>query len=263
MNWLVSDVEASQILNKLTSPIYKRNYEQAVFDGRITESKEKYLQQLEKDICIPTDIAQKISEEVRTNYLNNFIKKIIEDNRFSPEEEKELDLISKSLHVNIQMDDALRNKLQQLKLYWVIENGEPTAIETNINLLKNEKCYFKTQIEWHEKRRVTQRIDYHGPVARIRIMKGVYYRIGSITPHVTASDEWRQIDKGDLYLTNTRIIFMGSGKDSAIRLNKVLSFSPFSNGVEIDKETGKNPFLKFEDNIEVFCLLLSRFMKSA
>jgi DNA-directed RNA polymerase subunit F len=259
----INEEDASKIHNELTSSILKQNYELAVSDGKLTEQEKQFLEQLQKDMCVPADIAKRISEEVRTDYVNNFLKTITSDDRLSPDEERELDSISKSLNIELKMDEATRNKLQRLKLYWVIENGEPASIQTNINLTRNENCYFHAQVEWHEKRRVTKRIDYHGPVARIRIMKGVYYRIGSISPNVVSTEEWRHIDSGNLYLTNTRIIFMGSSKNSSIRLNKVLSFSPYSNGVEVDKDTGKNPFIKFSDNVDIFCLLLSRFMKSA
>ena len=32
------------------------------------------------------------------------------------------------------------------------------------------------------KRAVTKRINYSGPTARLKIVKGVYYRVGSISP---------------------------------------------------------------------------------
>ncbi len=56
-------------------------------------------------------------------------------------------------------------------------------------------------------------------------------------------------------LTNKSVIFVGNQKNSSIRLNKILSFTPYSNGIEINKDTGKNPIVTFNADMELFNLL--------
>ncbi len=68
------------------------------------------------------------------------------------------------------------------------------------------------------------------------------------------------IDTGTLYLTNKRIIFTGTKKNSNIRIDKVLDFTPYTDGVEIGKDTGKSPTLQMTQNADIFCMILERLL---
>ena len=129
-----------------------------------------------------------------------------------------------------------------------------------MSLEKNEKCYFQTSCEWFEKRTVTQRINYSGPTASIKIMKGVRYRVGSIKPQRVTSEEWKKIDSGTMYLTSKRVIFLGQSKSLNIKLAKILSFTPYSDGVELTKDAGRNPLIMFPTNSDIFSVILSRLL---
>jgi len=94
-------------------------------------------------------------------------------------------------------------------------------------------------------------------------MKGVRYRVGSIKPQRVTSEEWKHIDSGTLYLTNKRLIFTGRLRNSTINLTKILSFTPYSDAIEISKETGRPPFLKFSNNTDMFALILSRLLNGS
>lgn len=69
------------------------------------------------------------------------------------------------------------------------------------------------------------------------------------------------IHNGNLYLTNKRIIFTGSKKNSNIRFEKILSITPYADGVEIDKEAGKTPLLQLAEKADVFCIILERLLR--
>ena len=68
----------------------------------------------------------------------------------------------------------------RFKENWQLEHGELVPLDVGINLQKKESCFAARDVEWHETRRVTKRIKYSGPTARLRIMKGVYWRVGDI-----------------------------------------------------------------------------------
>lgn len=74
-----------------------------------------------------------------------------------------------------------------------------------INLQRGECCYYSDNVEWYEKRTVTKRINYGGAVARIRIEKGLYYRVGSVNYEKVSSEQIQLIDKGEVFITNKRI----------------------------------------------------------
>ena len=91
-------------------------------------------------------------------------------------------------------------------------------------------------------------------------MKGVRYKVGSFKPERITSEEWKQIDLGTIYLTNKRIILLGHNKSANIKINKILSFTPYTDGIEITKDMGRNPFLKFTTNTDIFSSILSRLL---
>jgi hypothetical protein len=150
--------------------------------------------------------------------------------------------------------------MNRYKLFWKIENEDIPVIDVDVNLQKSEVCYFHEYANWYEYRTVTHRTNYGVTTARIKIMKGVYYRVGSIKTSPVKSEELKLIKLGDLYLTNKRIIFVGNSKNSTIHINKILSFTPYSDGLTIEKETGKSPTITMS-NAEIFCLILARLMK--
>lgn len=257
----LSEANVTEIHNELSGKIYNDNYETAVIDGRLTTREEQDLESLRKELLLPEEYALKISEDVRTNYLNQYVKKITLDERLSPEELEEFSAIAKSLNVNISFNNETRVLLDRYKLYWVLENGALPVLESGLNLGKLESCYFKVTADWYEERTVTRRVNYGGPTARVKIMKGVYYRVGSMGVNRITSSEMKLINSGTLYLTNKRLIFDGIAKNTTIKLDKILSFIPYSDGIEIEKDSGKSPVLKISGDTEALCIILSRLLK--
>lgn len=257
----LTDENVNKIHEKIIGKVYQKEIDEVIKDGMITEQEKKFLEKLQNNLRLNISIAEKISAESRKKLMEDRLQAIIEDGRISPTEEAEFYAIAKNLDVDVQIDDANKSMFEKLKLYWTIENAELSPISVGLSLQKAEECYFSTSVGWYELRTETTRYNYAGTTARIKIMKGVYYRVGSVKVQPIKRDVLRQIDSGTLYLTNKRIIFVGSKKNSNIRLDKVLSFTPYSDGIEIGKDTGKSPFLSFTNNLEIFELLLSRLLR--
>ncbi len=258
----LNDTELHGIHNNITSKIYKKTFREVIEDRDLSENEQTFLDTLQRNLLLPDELANEISEEVRKTYIQEYVQNAVSDERLSPDEEKRLELICKSLNVNLSYEDATKEQLAKYKLYWTIENGEIPEIDVPISLGKQEVCYFRTSADWYEKRTVTKRLNYSGPTASIRIMKGVRYRAGSLNIQRVKSEEWKHLNSGTLYLTNKRLIFTGNHKSSIINLNKILSFIPYSDGVEISKETGRSPLLQFTENNELFVVILSRLLNN-
>jgi hypothetical protein len=71
-----------------------------------------------------------------------------------------------------------------------------------------------------------------------------------------------KIDSGNVYITNKRIIFTGKNRNINIQNSHILNITPYTDGVEIIKDSGKNPILLFNDNVDVFCAILTRVLAS-
>lgn len=257
----LTDVEIKQVLNFETKKLYDQEVKSAVSDGILTEEEKDNLELLKKNLLLNDQVADDILQTNSNKVLTDFINQAVSDERLSDEEFEKMNEISLSLGIEPKLNQRTKENLERYRLYWTIENGDlPIYENPPINIQKSENLYFMANVNWQEQRRVTKRINYGGPTARIKIAKGVYYRMGSISAKSVSEDVWQIIDSGNIYLTNKRLIFMGSRGNKTIRLNKILDITPYKNGVDIQKDAGKSPFLEFNTNVDIFSMMLVRLM---
>jgi hypothetical protein len=252
--------ETKNIFDKLTMEKYSNEVRNMIVKGILDKESEEHLLKIEKDLSLSHDVAMKIYGENAQLFINDFLTKAISDQRFSPEEEQKLNILAKNLHIGLSFDTETKATLDKYKLFWQIENGNIPTIITDISLQKSEVCYFFTDIDWLEQRTVTTRVNYSGPSFRVKITKGLSYRVGSIAPQRITEDIWKTIDSGKLYLTNKRVIFMGGKGNKTITINKILDFNVYTNGIEIQKDSGKSPFLSFSKNTDMFAVILAKLL---
>ena len=257
---LLDEKETQEIMKKETEDILNKEVRQKFDSGKMDDSKWEALEKLKSDLLVPSEIATEIYKTHAKTIIEKFMKDAISDKRYTPDEEKELNELATSLGVDLKIDYDTQKLLKRFRLFWEIDNGNLPIINSEINLQKSESLHFMTNITWQEQRKVTTRYNYSGPTARIKIVKGVYYRFGSMSVKPQSQDVWQTIDTGTLYLTSKRLIFMGGSGNKTIPINKILDFKPYSNGVDIQKDSGKSPFLEFSDDTELFSMILSRLM---
>lgn len=257
----LDDKTIDKLHAKIGEVVYKKSFLEAVADGRLTKNEEDFLNKLETTLRLPKELADKISSETRIQFIENHVSQIIADQRLSPDEEKELHAIANSLNVSIQLNDETKDKLRKLKIYWALENLDLPIIEADITLQKTEICHIKIpNVSWYELRSIRQRVSYSGYSTSFKVVKGFYLRSGNYRPQSYSVDTMKLIDTGTLYLTNKRLIFTGTKKNSTIRIDKILDFTPYTDGVEIGKETGKSPTLQMAENADIFCMILERLL---
>lgn len=254
----LSDSEVKELHNKIAGEIYKMNYDEVIKDGIISDAEKHFLLNVQKNVLLPEEIVTKISEESRMLYLQSQFNQIISDEKVSPIEWNEFNLLAKNLNAELDLNENAIECLAKYQLFWFIENEALPIQEVNLNLQKTEVCYFTISCDWLENRTRTQRINYNGLNTRIRIMKGVYYNVGSISPQRITTEELTVIDSGTVYVTNKRIIFMGSKRNTNIKLDKILSLTPYSDGVGLEKDSGKSPILRVTHNADVLTRVLGR-----
>lgn len=257
----LSQTETQEIREKKVASIFRRRAEAAVSDGELTPEQEKSLDQLADAIALPERVASRIYGEVAGARIQRFLDGAISDQQLSPEEDEELRTIARTLGVSATIDSATQSTLDRYRLFWQIENGDVPEIDAGINLFRGERCFYRCDAAWYELKQVTRRINYGGPTIRIKIMKGVYWRAGSLGVQRVSEDVLKHMDDGTLFLTNKRIIFMGRRKNKNIRLNRILDFEIYTNGVQIEKDAGASPFLEMSADMELFGLLLGRAIR--
>jgi len=73
--------------------------------------------------------------------------------------------------------------------------------------------------------------------ASVRVMKGVYYRVGAFKGQSVEHTERVHIDTGWVVVTNKNIYFAGPKKSVRLPYAKIVSFEPFSDGIGVMRDT--------------------------
>lgn len=71
----------------------------------------------------------------------------------------------------------------------------------------------------------------------IRVMKGVYYRVGAFKGHAIEHTERVHVDTGWVVITTKNIYFAGPRKSLRLPYAKIVSFEPFSDGIGVLRDT--------------------------
>lgn len=198
-----------------------------------------------------------IDAEVRKDCINEMIQNLIKNGTLSPDDYSKIIYASKKININLSFDKETNNYIEKLIAFWKIDNEDLPIKTVDISLQNNEVCHYESEIKWMENKTVTTSINYSGLSASFKIAKGVRYRVGNIKPQRVTVDKLVEIDKGKLYVTNKRIIFMGIRKNNNIKYQSILSIVPYSDGVGIEKDSGKSPILICE-NSEMLSRILTR-----
>lgn len=252
----LSDRTLTYLHDQIGLTVYKASFIEAVADGRITPEENEFLKRLENELKLPKELAQKISSEVRTQYLIDHVDALIDTAEYSPEDEKEIREIARSLNLDADLPNKSKQQLKQLKAYWALENLPLVEFQSDVPLQKMEICYLKIgDVSWYERRGSSAYDTYPHNVSH----KAFYLQEPAKQKNMDKS-ALRFVDKGMVYLTNKRVIFVGQLKNSNIRLDGLKSFIPYKNALHLLKEKGKSPVLHFAKKEDVFALILERLI---
>ncbi|MFZ9201324.1 MAG: hypothetical protein ACO23N_02715 [Opitutales bacterium] len=159
--------------------------------------------------------------------------------------------------------DAIEERLRQGELRWEAEHGELPVVDVGLILTRGEVCHWTSSAEFLQMKRVTVGISYGGPVASIRLMRGLSWRMASYRGTRETSDEVVKIDEGDVFITNKRIIFNGPLKNLVIRLDRVIDLNCYKNAFQVEQPTGASPYFVIPGDPLVPYRMLTRLCREA
>lgn len=127
--------------------------------------------------------------------------------------------------------------------------GESEAMqEFGLNIHSDEFIHDNLKrVDWLEEKTITTSINYGGFQYRLGSRNGFSYRMGNLNVVANTIQKFTTIDRGTLYITNKRIIFVGTENrvNKTIDLDDILEFSIFRDGILIGKTNGKKPLIHF------------------
>ena len=259
----VQDSDARDAQEKISGTLYRTAVQDAVADGFISEAEKKKLERIRIDMNLSEELANRVYADCAKTAFSSFFDAALADGRLSPAEEEELRQMAASLRLTIKHDTKTSDLIEKFRKLWQIEEGDLPVITPNLNLPRNEVCHAHIAADLHEVRTVTRRVNFGGYSTSVKVFKGFYIRSGSYRVGRETENVLSKIDSGDLYVTNKRLIFMGNHKNVTIRVANVLSVSQYTDGIEVEKGSGKNPFFLFSDNGIFFAKILQRVMSEA
>ncbi len=135
----------------------------------------------------------------------------------------------------------------------------PNKVSLPIMLKNGEQIQYRAKAIYLKKTKKTVGVNFAGPVASIRICKGVKYRIGSMNIQRKTVEGYDKSDEGIFYITNYRIGFLGQ-KQFSFDLKKLVSIQNGEAGILLYKQGRENPFMIALDNYDAPCEILSNLL---
>lgn len=200
------------------------------------------------------DIAERsyISESERGRLLAlgwiGTVDKFLEDGVLDESEEKRLMELKERFSLSqseLDSAGALTKVTKAAVLRDVLNGVIPQRVTINgglpINLQKGEQIVWAFPNADYLEDKTRRQYVGGSRGASIRVMKGVYYRVGAFKGESVSRTERVHVDSGLVAITNKHIYFAGQVKSLRLPYGKIVSFQPFSDGVAVirDASTAK------------------------
>lgn len=193
----------------------------------------------------------------------NTITKALEESYVSEELEK--NLLQFSEKYNLSQEDLDGNKkfeeLTKSGIIRQLSEGKIPEVKYNgmlpFNFQKDEKVVWIFQnVEYSE---VKERTRYEGGSigGSFRVAKGIYFRTSSFRGHPVHYQSTEYIGTGILVVTNKHIYFGCKHQNFRIKYEKIVSFTPYSDGIGIQRDamTAKPQIFKIDDGWFIYNIL--------
>ncbi|MBN2134137.1 MAG: hypothetical protein JW737_00250 [Acidobacteria bacterium] len=188
--------------------------------------------------------------------------RMTEDQIITEEERKNIEEIVQYFGIGLE---ELGFKQSEFNKYYMLgqlaEDKLPQFSNENISIVmkKNEVMHWAQEASIVKERRVTERINYGGPRASIKIAKGISYRVGSYKIDTRSRIIPEIVDSGYFWITNQRVGYIGSKKSFTCDINKILSLQ-LDDSLNIFKDGKQNPYQVWMADYEIAMVLLSKLI---
>jgi tellurite resistance protein len=248
----------TSVYNKTAGSAYRKAVSAAIADGRLTDDERRALDEAALAMGLTDAARDAVNKDVIGRMIQGRYDEALSDRVLSPDEDRELNDLASALGVTITHDAATESHLNAYRMMWRVRFGDLPTFDPGINLQRGETCYMQRAVEWHEMRRQRVGVGYSGPTMRVKIAKGIYWRAGTLGVKPLTRDALVRIDSGTVFITNKRLLFMGTMKNVTVKLDRILDVTKYTDGVGIEKDSGKSPVLLFGAAIDLFCAILAR-----
>ena len=256
----LSDRDVHQVHHSVIQTLFKQNLEQILgTPGTVSQLEARFLSSLQNTLMLPEPLAAKICRE-KPHVL---LRKVLQGKRSSAApsatEVAEIQKLCRTLGVDFPKPPTM-DHLHKFRLYWCIENGRVPRLSLPPTPQKKEACYLILPTQWFERR---QRIRYthYGEISvSIKSATGLPWKTPPPPAKELAREVWTLRDRGDLYLSSTRLFFAGEAMTQQLPLEKISNFLVYENGVDIQRANGETIFFAVQAPADLFAMLLCKVL---
>jgi hypothetical protein len=240
----LTDDEARLSIERAVAAVFQKVMRESLADGRFTPAEREVLMATAATLGMTESQTKQVYETAAVAAVQSAFDVVVADRRYSEADEAQVQALAASLGVVIEHSEKTAALLDRFRLMARIEDGSQPPIEVPILLQRGEVCFFTIpDVSYKELRTVTKRVNYSGPSASIRIMKGVRWRMGSVSVQRITQDVMTELDVVDLFITNKKVFLRGARKNTSLPFSKLAHFTVYSDGIQLEKHTGKDLFL--------------------
>ena len=233
---------------KAGAAIYRDALKAALSDSVVTEKEKEDLLHLGRQLDLDEGTTRSLYNQALRALITEKVEDALEDGELSPDEEADIRDTCKRFDIDLSYTSNTEAAIRSAKKLWALRHGPLSPIGTTLQLKRGETCYACFNASWLEVRRTatTTWRSHRMPPIEATSIAFAYAPI--------VEDCLTEIDVGQLYLTNKRLIFVGVANTNTIPFSKVLKIEQFREGIKVHKETGRSPYLVTRKAIELGAL---------
>jgi hypothetical protein len=255
------EVQASE--REVVHPRYAVALRDALADARLRDDERASLARLAQQLRLPESVQGELYERSTRSLIAGLLDQSLADRRLSPEELQQLAAVAQHLGVTPDFDAATEAMLDRYALFWRIENGDlPSVTVENVALQAGEICHSMTPAERYERRGAAGGPEAEGIVS-VRIARGVYYRVGTVSDARINPLPLRRVDGGRLLVTSQRVLFEGPQGSVAWGLRDIASYQVYADGLVLEPRSGPGPSFTLEGDVELVAVILGAALARA
>lgn len=193
-----------------------------------------------RQIADSSFISQGSLPSIYATGFESAVQSVLEDGVLSEDEENSLDAFMKALSLGqdeLDGSGAYTTMVKATIIREVLEGKLPERISVSgglpFNFQKAEKLIWLFQGVDYAEQRTTTRYQGSYQGVSLKVAKGVYYRTGGFRGSPIPVTTTVAVETGALAITQKHIYFAGPSKSFRIPYSKMVTITPFSDGIGI------------------------------
>lgn len=173
----------------------------------------------------------------------NSVEQFLEDGILDDTEEKRLIEFKERFALSqsdLDKNGALTKTVKAAVLRDVLNGVIPQRMSVDgnlpINFQKGEQVVWAFSKSKYLEDKIRRQFVGNSRGMSVRVMKGVYYRVGAFKGHAVENTERVHVDTGWVVITTKNIYFAGPQKSVRLPYSKIVSFEPFSDGLGVMRD---------------------------